>query len=70
MHDGAMEKLAELQVDVVLGARVDMSHLASREADHGIDRVIRTMDGREFEAELVVRTGGSLTTTDTDVLVC
>ncbi|KAJ9121358.1 hypothetical protein QFC24_004696 [Naganishia onofrii] len=58
MHDGAMEKLAELQVDVVLGARVDMSHLASREADHGIDRVIRTMDGREFEAELVVRTGG------------
>ncbi|KAJ9107735.1 hypothetical protein QFC21_001196 [Naganishia friedmannii] len=54
MHDGAMEKLTELKVEVILGARVDMSHLASREADHGIDRVIRTMDGREFEAELVL----------------
>ena len=54
MHDGAMEKLKELEIEVVLGARVDMSHLASRKADHGVERVIRTTDGREFEAELVV----------------
>lgn len=49
-----MEKLKQLEIEVVLGARVDMSHLASREADHGIERVIKTMDGRGFEAELVV----------------
>lgn len=54
MHDGAMEKLKELQIEVVLGARVDMKHLESRKADHGVERVIRTMDGREFEADLVV----------------
>ncbi|KAJ9108600.1 hypothetical protein QFC19_002317 [Naganishia cerealis] len=54
MHDGAMDKLTDLEIEVVLGARVDMTHLASREADHGIERVIRTIDGREFEAELVL----------------
>ncbi|KAI5451128.1 hypothetical protein NCC49_002004 [Naganishia albida] len=54
MHDGAMEKLKELQIEVVLGARVDMKHLESRKADHGVERVIRTMDGREFEADLVL----------------
>lgn len=55
MHDGAMEKLEQLQIDVVLGARVDMKHLESRRADHGVERVIKTLDGREFEADLVVR---------------
>lgn len=55
MHEQAMESFAKLGVQVMLGARANLSVSSLSEGDHdGKERTITTMDGRQVEAELVV----------------
>jgi hypothetical protein len=49
MHEQTMNKLHKLKVDVMLNSRVDMEHLGSAEKGR-----VRTVDGREVGAELIV----------------
>lgn len=55
MHDHALEKMKEMDINVMLESRVDKSYINKKEGGK-----VKTTDGREVEAELIVRTMASL----------
>jgi NADH dehydrogenase FAD-containing subunit len=52
MHEEGVRQLQELGVEVITGSRADMSTLSDT-TDHE-KRTIKTLDGREIEAEVIV----------------
>ncbi|RPD70120.1 iron uptake cluster protein [Lentinus tigrinus ALCF2SS1-7] len=53
MHSEIVSSLSSLNVCTILGDRLDLSSLASKETRDG-ERVVRTQSGREISAELVL----------------
>lgn len=55
MHEQAMEAFEKLGVEVLLGARANLTAESLTEGDHdGKERTITTLDGRQVQAELIV----------------
>ena len=49
MHDQTMKRMKEFGIEVILGSRVDASFINKTEGGK-----VRTTDGREVEADLIV----------------
>lgn len=52
MHQDGVRRLEELGVNVITGAKADLTTLGDSKS--GANRVIKTLDGRQMEANLVV----------------
>ncbi|UZJ57596.1 hypothetical protein CBS101457_006916 [Exobasidium rhododendri] len=62
MHEEGVRSLEELGVEVITGSRADMSTLD--DSSNHKKRTVKTLDGREIEAELVLFCTGQRTNTD------
>ena len=52
LHEAAMKRMEEFGIEVILGSRVDGSFINKTEGGK-----VRTTDGREVEADLIVSDG-------------
>jgi NADPH-dependent 2,4-dienoyl-CoA reductase/sulfur reductase-like enzyme len=52
LHEAAMKRMKEFGIEVILGSRVDGSFINKTEGGK-----VRTTDGREVEADLIVSDG-------------
>ncbi|GBE85966.1 iron uptake cluster protein [Sparassis latifolia] len=68
MHKEILARLSALNVDTILGERLDLSSLTNGQAVRGendsIERVVRTQNGRQIRAELIVLCTGQIPNTN------
>ncbi|KAI5890714.1 FAD/NAD(P)-binding domain-containing protein [Schizophyllum commune H4-8] len=65
MHNEILRQMNRLNINVVLGERLDVRSVAEKQSSESGERVVRTVSGRELAADLVLMCTGQKPNTET-----